>query len=78
MIKKIICDIFTEPGASNHQVCPARVIGVLGAFVFLGLAVAHYSQHQIFDAQQFALGFGTMMAGLGVALGLKRDSPPKE
>jgi hypothetical protein len=74
VLKKILIDIFTEPGELNHQVCPARVIGVLGAFCFLGLGIAHYVQHSVFEPQQFALGFGSIMAGLGVALGLKRDS----
>ena len=81
MIKKIICDIFTEPGATNHLVCPARCIAVLGSLTFLALGAAHYIQHHVFDAQQFALGFGTIMGGIGVALGLKKDSPkedPKE
>lgn len=76
LIKKIFTDVFTEPGATNNQVCPCRVIAVLGAFTFLGLAIVHYHQHHIFDAQQFALGFSTMIAGTGVALGMKKDSPP--
>lgn len=75
MLKKIICDVFTEPGSNNHQVCPARCIAVFGALTFLTLAAAHYIQHGVFDAQQYALGLGTMMAGVGVALGLKKDSP---
>lgn len=73
MVRKIISDIFTEP--DNRTVCPARLIAILGAFQYLGVSLAHYIQHSIFEPQSFAVGFGALLAGAGVALGLKHDSP---
>ncbi len=74
-VKKIMSDCFTEPGADNHQVCPVRILAVLGVLQYLALAGAHYFQHHVFDAQPYAVGFGALMGGVGVALGLKKDSP---
>ena len=73
MIRKILSDIFTEP--DNKTVCPARLIAILGGLQYLGLALAHYVQHHIFDPQSFAVGFGALLGGIGVALGLKKDTP---
>ena len=72
-MKKFFMDIFTEP--DNKTICPVRIIAILGGLHYLGLADAHYLQHGIFDAQSFAIGFGTLLGGLGVALGLKKDTP---
>ena len=65
--------VLTEP--DNKTFCPVRIIGISGCVVFLGLAIAHYVQHSIFDPQAFSLGFGAMLTGLGAALNLKKDSP---
>lgn len=72
-IKKFLSDIFTEP--DNKTACPARLISILGAFQYLGITLAHYIQHHIFDPQSFAVGFGALLGGIGVALGLKKNSP---
>ena len=74
-IKKWLGDIFTEPGAENHVVCPVRVLAIIGSMQYLGLAIAKYVQHGEFDAQNYAIGFGALLGGVGVALGLKKDSP---
>jgi hypothetical protein len=77
-LKKWLSDVFTEP--DNKTICPVRIIAIIGALQYLGLGVAHYVQHHIFDAQNFAVGFGTLLGGIGVALGLKKDTstPPKQ
>jgi len=74
-VRKFFFDIFTEPGTDNHTICIARLIAVLGVCQYLGLSLAHYIQHAIFDPQSFAVGFGALLGGVGVALGLKKDTP---
>ena len=71
-MKQFFVQIFTEP--NNHTFCPVRIIGVFGALQYLGLCVANYWQHGTFDPQAYAIGFGALLGGLGVALGLKKDS----
>lgn len=72
MIRVFFKQIFTEP--DNHTFCPVRIIAVAGALQFLALTAAAYVQHNNFDPQAFAIGFGALLGGLGVALGLKKDS----
>ena len=72
-MKQFLKQLVTEP--NNHTFCPVRIIGILGSFEYLGLAIANYIQHAAFAPQDFAIGFGALMGGLGVALGLKKDSP---
>ena len=70
---KWLKQIITEP--DNLTVCPVRIIALLGALQYLGMAAANYIQHRVFDAQGYAIGFGALLGGVGVALGLKKDSP---
>jgi hypothetical protein len=72
-MNKFLKHILTEP--DNSTFCPARLVALAGSFQYLGLNIAHYIQHGIFDPQAFAVGFGALLAGTGVALGLKKDSP---
>lgn len=71
-MKQFFTQIFTEP--NNHTFCPVRIVSVLGALQYLVLSVANYWQHGAFDPQSFAIGFGALIGGIGVALGLKKDS----
>lgn len=73
-LPKFIEDMITEPGDNNHTVCPVRITAFLGVLQYLGLTLAHYIQHSIFEPQAFAVGFGALIGGVGVALGLKKDS----
>lgn len=73
IIKKWFSDVFTEP--DNKTICPVRALAIVGALQFLGLVLANYIQHGIFDPQAFAVGFGALIGGVGVALGLKKDAP---
>ncbi len=75
-LPKFLLHVLTEP--DNQTFCPVRIIAILGALQYLGLALAHYIQHAVFEPQAFAVGFGTLIAGTGVALGLKKDSPREE
>jgi hypothetical protein len=71
-MKKYLHDLLTE--TDNLTFCPVRIIALVGALQYLGLAAANYIQHQVFDAQNYAIGFGALLGGIGVALGLKKDS----
>lgn len=73
-MKQFLKQIFTEP--NNHTYCPVRIIAVFGAVQYLALTWANYIQHGVFAPQDFAIGFGALLGGVGVALGLKKDSPP--
>lgn len=72
-MKRFFLQIFTEP--DNHTFCPVRIIAIAGAIQYLVMAWANYIQHGTFPAQDFAIGFGALLGGLGVALGLKKDAP---
>lgn len=75
-MKKWLTDMFTEP--DNKTICPVRIIAILGSLQYLGMAGANYYQHHIFDAQNYAIGFGALLGGIGVALGLKKDTKPAD
>lgn len=72
-MKKFLQDLITEP--DNHTFCPVRLIAIGGALQYLGLQLAAYVQHGVFDPQNSAIGFGALLGGIGVALGLKKDTP---
>jgi hypothetical protein len=72
-VKKYLHDILTE--ANNETFCPIRIIAIIGVLQYFAMAWAHYVQHGIFDAQNYAIGFGALLGGVGVALGLKKDTP---
>lgn len=72
-LKKHLGELFTEP--DNKTFCPVRLLAIVGALQYLGLAVANFIVHGVFDAQNYAIGFGALLGGVGVALGLKKDTP---
>jgi hypothetical protein len=72
-MKKFIMDIVTEP--NNHTICPVRIAAIAGILQYQGMALLHYFQHHIFDAQPYALGSAAILGSAGLALGLKHDSP---
>jgi hypothetical protein len=73
MIKQKLFELITEP--DNKTVCPARIMGILGGLQFLALAGWHFAASKTFDPQAYAIGFAAYLSGLGVALGLKKDTP---
>lgn len=72
-MNKFLKQLVTEP--DNQTFCPVRLIALVGALQYLGLTIANYVQHATFDAQNYAIGFGALVGGVGVALGLKKDTP---
>lgn len=68
-------NLVTEP--DNKTLCPVRVIALVGTIQGLGLQFyAVVYQHAAFDIQQFGVGLGAVLTTAGVALGLKKDTPP--
>lgn len=65
--------VITEP--DNSTACPIRITAMLGSLQYLAMAWLHYFQHHVFDPQAYAIGFGALLGGIGVALGLKKDTP---
>lgn len=63
----------TEP--DNTTFCPVRCAAILGVLHYFGTSTAAYIQHGTFDPQAWAIGFGALLAGVGAALGLKKDTP---
>jgi hypothetical protein len=68
-----VLHILTEP--DNATFCPVRIVSLLGVLQYLVMSGAHYVQHAVFEPQAFAVGFGALISGVGVALGLKKDTP---
>lgn len=71
-VANFLNDLLTEP--DNHTFCPVRILAALGSLQYIALAAANYFQHAIFDPQGYAVGFGALIGGIGVALKLKKDS----
>jgi hypothetical protein len=72
-ILAMLQQVLTEP--NNHTLCPVRI----GAVITLtqGLALTVYSvvvQHAPFNLQDYGVGAGVLLAAVGAALGLKKDS----
>lgn len=72
-MKKWLLNIVTEP--DNTTVCPIRILALAGAVQYHAMVLAHYIQHHVFDPQAYAIGFGALLGGVGMALGLKKDTP---
>ena len=73
-IKSILNDLFTEADGVTH--CPVRYIAIGSGLVALAMAVWDVvgNKHP-FDIQQFGIGTGSLLAGIGGALKLKPDAP---
>lgn len=72
-MKNFFKNLFTEP--DNKTFCLIRLVAVIGVFQYFVLTTAHYIQHAVFAPQEFALGLGALVGGVGVALGIKKDTP---
>ncbi len=75
-MREWIKKLTTEP--DNSTPCIVRILAILGVLEYLVVAALNYRQHAVFDMQGFSLGFGGLIAGIGAALKLKKDSPDKE
>jgi len=65
----IIKDLVTE--ADGESFCPERVLLIIGALVFLGLAVFAVFHGKDFNAQDYGIGFGSLLGGGGAGIWAK-------
>ena len=72
-MKKFFLNLVTEP--NNKTFCPVRLIAIAGAVQYLAMGFLHLFRNAAFDPQSYGVGFAALLSGIGVALGLKKDSP---
>lgn len=73
MLRDIIRQLVTESDNITHDLY--RYLALLSILTGLGLAVYSVGwKNQPFDMQTFGIGVGALFAGVGVALGLKKES----
>lgn len=71
-----IKQLLTGKDNQTHDI--VRWIAALGSLQGLGLSIYDVVvHHNPFDIQQFGIGLGAMLAGVGAALGFKKDTEPQ-
>jgi hypothetical protein len=73
-VRKILKDIST--GIDGETFCYARIAGIAGVIVYLGVAISDFIVNHRFDYMQFGTGFGVIISGVGVGIKLKQDTEP--
>lgn len=77
LISKILKDSIT--GIDGVTFDPARIYGLLAVLIFFVLAVvAVIVKNQPWDAQAYGIGFGALLAGFGLGVGLKSKTEPEQ
>jgi len=72
-MKKIIKDWFTE--IDNNTFDVTKALAVVSILTAIGLAIFSVGyKGQVFNYQDYGLGTAALFAGVGVALGMKKDS----
>jgi hypothetical protein len=72
-MKKIFKDWFTE--VDNNTFDITKALAVVSILSGVSLAIfAVVSKGQVFNYQDYGLGTAALFAGVGVALGMKKDS----
>ena len=73
-IKKILNDWFTE--VDNRTFDITKVLAVLSILTGIGLAIfSVVFKGQLFNYQDYGLGTAALFAGVGIALGMKKETP---
>lgn len=76
-LRTVVRHLMTESDNVTHDLY--RYLAVLAVAVGLGLSVYVVGwKNQPFDMQTFGVGVGALFAGVGVALGLKKETSNKE
>lgn len=73
MLRDIIRQLLTESDNVTHDLY--RYLAVISIAVGLSLSIYSVVKGQPFDMQTFGIGVGSLFAGVGVAIGLKKDAP---
>jgi hypothetical protein len=72
-VKKFISDIFTE--VDNVTWDLTKVLAAISIIAAIGLSVVAVAyKGQVFNMQEYGTGIAALFAGVGVALGMKKDS----
>lgn len=72
-MKKLLLQLFTESDNATFDI--ARVLAAVAVISGIGLQIYAVGwKGQAFDMQVFGVGTGSLFAGVGVALGMKKDS----
>lgn len=72
MIRNVLRQLVTEPDNVTHDLY--RYLSIISIVAGLWLQVYAVGwKDQPFDMQAFGLGIGALFAGVGVALGLKKE-----
>ena len=69
---KILKDWLTEP--DNNTYCLVKAIAASGTLVFFWCSVIHVIANHVFSFTDFGIGLGSIMAGAGGGLYLKKDT----
>lgn len=75
-LRDVLRQLMTE--SDNHTHDLYRYLAVLSIVVGLGLNIYAVLKGQPFDMQTFGIGTGALFAGVGVALGLKKETKDAE
>ncbi len=73
MLRDVLRQLFTENDNITHDLYRYLALASIGT----GLGLQIYAigwNHQSFDMQTFGVGTGALFAGVGVAIGLKKDT----
>lgn len=71
-MRDIVRHLLTESDNRTHDI--ARYLAALAILVGLALNAYAVIKGQSFDMQAFGIGMGSLFGGVGVALGLKKES----
>ena len=70
-MRDVARQLLTESDNATHDLY--RWIALFGAVAGIGYQGYAIYSGQSFDIQSFGIGMGSLLAGVGVALGLKKD-----
>lgn len=74
-IRDVLREMMTESDNITHDLY--RYLAVGSVFFAMGCQFYAINQGQQFNMQDFGVGIGALFAGIGVALGLKKESDAK-
>ena len=75
-MRKFFLNWITEP--DNKTFCPVRFLSIAAVVEFLALSVHVFYRTGAFDMQAYGVGFAALIGGVGIALGIKKDSPASD